>query len=53
MTAYTDTWSRIEQANVAAGWPNDWTVAELDQIEALAEDLNRAAGCTSRALVGY
>jgi hypothetical protein len=42
MTAYTDdAWTRIEEANRAAGWPNDWTVAERDQIEALADDLNR------------
>jgi hypothetical protein len=40
LTAYTDTWTRIEEANKAAGWPNDWTVAERDQIEALADDLN-------------
>lgn len=42
MTAYTeDTWTRIEHANAAAGWPTGWTVAERDQIEALADDLNR------------
>jgi hypothetical protein len=42
MSAYTeDTWTRIDEANLAAGWPNDWTVAERDQIEALADDLNR------------
>ena len=42
MTTYIeDTWNRIEEANLAAGWPNDWTLAERDQIEALAEDLNK------------
>jgi hypothetical protein len=41
LTLDTETWSRIEEANKAAGWPNDWTVAERDQMEALAENLNR------------
>jgi hypothetical protein len=40
MTTYIeDTWTRIEEANITAGWPNDWTVAERDQMEALARIL--------------
>ena len=41
MTLVEETWSRIEEANIAAGWFGDWTLAERDQIEALADDLNR------------
>ena len=42
MTTYIeDTWTRIEEANITAGWPSDWTVAERDQMEALADQLNR------------
>ncbi len=44
MTGYTyeqDIWNRIDEANMAAGIFQDWTTAELDQMEALAEDLNR------------
>jgi hypothetical protein len=37
----TETWNRIDCADIAVGWPDDWTVAERDQMEALAEDLNR------------
>jgi len=53
MTTYTeDAWTRIEQANTAAGWSNDWTVAERDQIEALADDLNRGFASPARASQG-
>lgn len=41
MTPFDDTWNRIEACNIAAGWFGEWTVAERDQIEALADDLNR------------
>ena len=41
MTLAQETWSRIEEANIAAGWFGEWTLAERDQIEALADDLNR------------
>jgi hypothetical protein len=41
ITYTEDAWTRIEEANLAARWPNDWTTAERDQIEALADDLNR------------
>lgn len=40
MTLVEETWRRIDQANVAAGWFGEWTVAERDQIEALADELN-------------
>lgn len=36
-----ETWQRIDAANKAAGGQVDWTVAERDQMEALADDLNR------------
>lgn len=36
-----DTWQRIAEANRAAGVDVDWSVAERDQMEALADDLNR------------
>ncbi|BBY86691.1 hypothetical protein MTOK_24730 [Mycolicibacterium tokaiense] len=36
-----DTWNRIAEANAAAGIDTDWSVAERDQTEALADDLNR------------
>lgn len=38
-----ETWDRIADANNAAGWPSSsatWTVAERDQMEALARDFN-------------
>ena len=41
MTLVEETWSRINEANIAAGWFGEWTVAERDQIEALADDLNQ------------
>jgi hypothetical protein len=36
----TDTWDRINAANAAAGVFEEWSVAERDQIEALAVELN-------------
>lgn len=41
MTILNETWQRIAEANAAAGVADDWTVAERDQMEALADDLNR------------
>ncbi|AKK28701.1 hypothetical protein AB431_20770 [Mycobacterium sp. EPa45] len=35
-----DTWQRIYEAKQAAGIDVDWTVAERDQMEALADDMN-------------
>lgn len=41
MTATLDeTWQRIRAANEAVGWAG-WPLAQRDQIEALADDLNR------------
>ena len=40
MAELTETWRRIRAANDAAGWAG-WPLAERDQIEALADDLNR------------
>lgn len=40
MTALTETWGRIREANAAAGWEG-WSLAQRDQLEALADDLNR------------
>ncbi|CAM4297802.1 hypothetical protein MB901379_03197 [Mycobacterium basiliense] len=36
-----ETWERIEQANNAVDRFPDWTIAERDQMEALADDLNK------------
>lgn len=36
-----ETWERINAANAAAGWPTDFSVAERDQIDALARELDR------------
>jgi hypothetical protein len=42
MSQPDDTWRRIAEANAAAGVTDDpWSLAERDQIEALADDLNR------------
>lgn len=41
MTLRQDTWSRIEEANAAAGVFETWSIADMDQAEALADDLNR------------
>lgn len=41
MHQLNETWERIHEANQAAGVRVDYTVAECDQIEALADDLNR------------
>ena len=40
MTLVEETWSRIEEANIAAGWSGDWSLAERDQLEALADEMN-------------
>lgn len=40
MTALDETWTRIRAANEAAGWAG-WPLAARDQIEAMADDLNR------------
>lgn len=41
MSQLDDTWERIYQANRAAGVQPNYTVAERDQTEALADDLNQ------------
>jgi hypothetical protein len=41
MSQPDETWQRIAEANKAAGVDSEWSVAERDQIEALADDLNR------------
>lgn len=41
MSQFNETWQRIADANTAAGVDTDWTVAERDQMEAFADDLNR------------
>lgn len=40
MAALDETWTRIRAANEAAGWTG-WSLSERDQLEALAEELNR------------
>lgn len=37
-----ETWQRISETNKAAGVQVDWTATERGQMEALADDLNRA-----------
>jgi hypothetical protein len=41
MSQPDETWQRIVDANKAAGVDVEWSVADRDQIEALADDLNR------------
>ncbi|MCV7230635.1 hypothetical protein [Mycolicibacterium komossense] len=41
MIELDDTWRRIYDANTAAGIATDWTLAERDQMEALAADMDR------------
>lgn len=40
MAVLDETWTRIRAVNEAVGW-GGWTLAERDQLEALANDLNR------------
>lgn len=40
MSELDDTWQRIAEANQAAGIDPQWSVAERDQMEAAADDLN-------------
>lgn len=41
MNMFDDTWHRIAAANDAGGIDPQWSVAERDQMEALADDMNR------------
>jgi len=41
MSQIDDTWQRIAAANRAAGIDRGWSLAERDQMEAAADDLNR------------
>jgi len=40
VTVLEEAWQQIEEANIAAGWFGEWTLAERDQIDTLAEELD-------------
>jgi hypothetical protein len=41
VTLLEEKWSRIEEANMAAGWFGEWSTEERDEIDSLAAKLDR------------